>query len=163
MATAKRPNGYWTKERCKADAAKYNHRSDWVERGEKGAVNAARKKGWYEECTLRMSRYVQRKVKWSLETCKVDAQKYQTRAVWQRESASAYATALRKGWLDDCCSHMKRGKLPDGYWTKERVISDARNYDTVTAWRKSNGAPYNKARRENWLTEATAHMSTTNK
>ena len=45
---SKRPNGYWTKELCEAEARKYSTRKDFME-GNGGAFSAATKKGWINE------------------------------------------------------------------------------------------------------------------
>lgn len=48
-------NGFWTKERCIADALKYNTVSEW-QRSSKTACSQSSRKGWYAECTAHMIR-----------------------------------------------------------------------------------------------------------
>ena len=44
-------------------------------------------------------------------------------------------------------------------WTKERVISDAQKYPSVSEWRKHNASAYAICCRNKWNEEACAHMS----
>jgi superfamily II DNA or RNA helicase len=44
---------------------------------------------------------------WTFENCKEDALKYKKRNEWRLNSGSAYQKASQKGWLDECCAHMK--------------------------------------------------------
>ena len=46
---ARRPNGYWTKERCIEDVRKYSSPLEWREKS-KGAFNAAKRCGFFDEC-----------------------------------------------------------------------------------------------------------------
>ena len=43
-------NGYWTKDRCIEEALKYDNYSDFIKNG-KGAIQASRRNGWYNEIT----------------------------------------------------------------------------------------------------------------
>ena len=43
---------------------------------------------------------------WTLERCKEDALKYNSRSEWWKKSKSSYNKSSKEGWLDECCSHM---------------------------------------------------------
>ena len=47
---------------------------------------------------------------------------------------------------------------PNGWWTPERCVEDARQYATKSEWAKNSASAYQKARRVGWLEECTAHM-----
>ena len=49
-------------------------------------------------------------------------------------------------------------RKPAGYWTKERVLADARRFTYQSQWRSACATPFLIARREGWLGEACAHM-----
>lgn len=49
--------------------------------------------------------------KWTLEACKTIALKYKTRTNWSDNDRNSYRFALKKGWLKECCSHMKKKKI----------------------------------------------------
>ena len=45
------------------------------------------------------------------------------------------------------------------YWTKDRVLDEARKYATLAAWRRDgSAAAYNAARKNGWLDACVAHM-----
>ena len=44
------------------------------------------------------------------ECVKVDSKKYKTRTEWAKNSATAYQSARKNGWLDEVCSHMIKKK-----------------------------------------------------
>ena len=41
------------------------------------------------------------KSKWNHDTCLEEARKYKSRGEFKKKCVSAYAAALRNGWLDD--------------------------------------------------------------
>ena len=47
--------------------------------------------------------------KWTFDAVQQEALNYSTRSAFQKGSNSAYQTAYKKSWLDDVCSHMKKG------------------------------------------------------
>ena len=99
----------YTHESIKADAKKYNSRGEWCKNSP--AYYAAHKRGILDECCAHMSDKYQRKngvdLIWTMEACINDAQQYRTKAEWRRRSNSAVKTAYRKGWIEQCCKHMK--------------------------------------------------------
>jgi superfamily II DNA or RNA helicase len=56
MHKIRKPNGYWTKERCIESAKKYQNKGSW-EKGEKGAYTRAQKNGWFDECIQHFSNH----------------------------------------------------------------------------------------------------------
>jgi hypothetical protein len=96
---------------------------------------------------------------WSLENLRADASKYRTKAEWRKCSASAYAIALAKGLMANCCAHMESMRKPDGYWTKDRCLSSALRYSTIIEWSLREPKAYDAAKRFGWYREATKHMT----
>lgn len=97
---------------------------------------------------------------WSKSEVLEDALKYQSRSAWKKASYG-YEVATKHGWLEESCVHMTGGKgvYQKGYWTLERCIQDAKEYETKMAWRNSdkpNG--YVVAKRNNWLEQCCTHM-----
>lgn len=76
------------------------------------------------------------KDKWTYEEVKKEAQKYKTIAEWVRSGKGSYSAASKAGWLAELTLHMTRAIKPNGYWTKERVIEDAKKYSARSEWRK---------------------------
>lgn len=142
----------WNLELCKQDALKYNTRSEW-EKNSRNSYGAAHKHKWAEVCCSHMKASKTGK-KWTLELCRLDALKYNTRSEWQMNSVGAYAAAHRSGWLDECSSHMKENNK----WTSELCKLDALKYDTRNKWRKNSSSAYTTAHKNKWLDECCSHM-----
>jgi hypothetical protein len=149
------PFNYWTKEKCKIDAIKYNSKSKWKDQSG-SAYNSARKNGWLEECCKHMPEL--KKPNWSFESCLKNALKYNYKAEWRNKSNSAYNVAYKNGWLDECCKHMNGMLKPKGYWTLDLCLQDALKYKSKTEWCKNNSTAYNSARKGGWLEECCKHM-----
>ena len=154
---AKKPNGYWTKEKCKEDALKYNGRTEWIKSSRSAYVPAMRN-GWIDECCGHMLPPQKPKGYWTKEKCKEDALKYNSKIKWVTNSSSAYGFASRNGWFDECCGHMLPPQKPNGYWTKEKCKEDALKYNTKTEWGKSSGGAYNSVCKNGWIDECCGHM-----
>ena len=93
--------------------------------------------------------------KWTKEVVIADALKYTSKSEW-RKNSSAYAMAIRQGWLDEACAHMTALWKPK--WDKEAVFEDALKYQARGEWEaKSNGAVA-AAKRNGWYEEAAQHM-----
>lgn len=106
MKYINRPNGYWNnKERCIESAKQYNTRTEWIDKNSAAYRNAL-KNGWLDECTAHMTSVQKPRGYWTLERCKEDALKYKIRFEWQKNNVSAYQTAHRNGWLEECTTHM---------------------------------------------------------
>src|SRR3989304_4262817 len=76
----RKPLGYWSVERCKADAAKYKTRTEWQDNSN-SAYTAAAKNKWLDICCANMTSKQQQ---WDLEKCRVDAAKYTSKMEWQK-------------------------------------------------------------------------------
>jgi hypothetical protein len=158
MTDRKKPNGWWTLERCRADALRFQTRADW-DKGSPGAAETAYRKGWLAACCAHMpERPMKPRSFWTLDTCKTDALRFPTRGEWRRGSASAYAAAERNGWLDACCGHMNEARKPAGHWTLDACRADALRFATRTAWQRASGSAYDAAVRHGWLNDCTTHM-----
>ena len=152
-----KPHGYWTKERCKIDALKYNTKKDWGNNSG-GAYSTAKKNKWFNECCAHMLKLVKPHGYWTLEHCKEDALKYKTRNDWNKLSHSAYSTARKNKWLEECCKHMTEIMKPRRYWTKKKCLEDALKYNLRTEWIKNSGGAYNVAKNNNWIEDCCSHM-----
>ena len=104
----RKPNGYWTKEKCRKEALKYNTRYEFFIES-RGAYKSSRRKGWLDEVCKHMIEILKPKGYWTKEKCRKEALKYKKRTKFQRGSSGAYDAVLRNGWLDDVCKHMEVG------------------------------------------------------
>lgn len=157
MTDQRKPRGYWTKERVIEDAKNYSYLTLWIKASESG-YSAAKKNGWLKDACAHMVSPKKSMGFWTAENLIKDARKYSTKSEWKNNSASAYATALNKGVLDQCCAHMESPRKPDGYWTKEKCSESAKKYQTISAWSKAEGNAYDAAKRNGWVRDITSHM-----
>jgi hypothetical protein len=151
----------WTLEQCKQDALKYTTRTEWQKNSVAGA-NAAYRNGWFEECVKHMENKKSTKPSnyWTLERCKQDALKYNSKTEWKNNSPSALIKAFMKGWINECCLHMVNTNLrrSKNYWTIELCMEDALKYNTKTKWKKNSKGAYTFALKNNCLNECCKHM-----
>ena len=104
MHKINRKQGYWTKERCLAEALKYETRSTF-RISCSGAYNAAYVHGWLDEVCSHMKVL---KTHYSKEECANEALKYETKTEFMEQSPIYYSHAIRKGYINEICTHMKK-------------------------------------------------------
>lgn len=152
-----KPNGYWTKERCAAEALKYKTRSRFKE-GSPSAYSKSVKYGWIDMVCSHMTPLMRPHGYWTKERCAKEALKYTTISDFENKSSGAYDKVRRSGWVKELCSHMIPGKKPNGYWTKERCAEEALKYTMRKDFQKGSSGCYTIAHRNGWLDEICDHM-----
>jgi hypothetical protein len=158
MSEPKKPNGYWTQERLQAEALKYSSRQEFQQKNA-AAYKAAGEQKFRDQICSHMSKIKQPKGYWTLETLKAEALKYDNKVDFRTHSNSAFLTATRKKLLDQICSHMEPGKLPNGYWlNKENCAAEALKYTNRRAFSIANSSAYHGADTNGWLDEICSHM-----
>ncbi len=91
------------------------------------------------------------KNKWSKNTCREEALKYNTRGEFAEFSASAYDVARKNGWLDDYTWFEKKQK-PTGYWDNyDNCYNAASTCRTKTEFIKKYNRAYLTAKKNEWL------------
>lgn len=122
------------------------------------AYNAARKNGWLDEICAHMAshKHVNR-FYWTKERCLERALRYVHRVDFKNGDGSAYSTAVRRGWLDEICSHMTK-PTPKVKWTKEECHKVAQKYKTAIDFRKQERSVYATALHKGWLEDICSHL-----
>jgi hypothetical protein len=158
MSEPKRPNGYWTLERLQAEALKYSTRQEFQQKSG-AAYKAAGEQKCRDQVCSHMSKVKQPKGHWTLENLQAEALKYDNKADFRTHSNPAFLTAARKKLLDQICSHMEPGKLPNGYWlNKANCAAEALKYTNRRAFSIANSSAYHGADTNGWLDEICTHM-----
>ena len=105
MRSDRKPKGYWTLDKVKEEALKFNSRKEFER--ESSAYQIAYRNGWLDEVCSHMR--VDRKPKgyWTLNKVKEEALKFNSRNDFKKNSSSAYYLALSNKCMDDICNHMK--------------------------------------------------------
>lgn len=97
----------WTKEKCGIIALKYQYRKEFQNEN-KNAYYSAMHNGWLDEICKHMEYKKLPNCHWhNFENCKNEALKYETKTEFVRGSQHVYNIALKNGWIDDICKHMK--------------------------------------------------------
>ena len=98
-------------------ASKYHHKKDFLH-GDKSAYTIARLRGILDEICSHMPEERKPPRYWNnKKRCRREALKYKSRMDFCKGSSGAYCSALRNGWLNEICKHMK----PKGNWTKRKI------------------------------------------
>jgi hypothetical protein len=98
--------GKWTKEACTNEARKFKTRSEWLVKSV-GSYSAARASGWLKACSPHMENGRVARGGWTKEHCITTARKYKSKSEWKKGSPGSQRAAIKNGWFDTCCSHMK--------------------------------------------------------
>ena len=158
MTVIKRPDGYWTLEKLKDEARKYSSRKEFQQKNG-AAYKAAGDKKCRDEICEHMDPVKQPKGYWSLENLQAEALKYDNKVDFRKNSNPAFLTASRKNLLDQICSHMAAGKLPNGYWLKkDNCAAEALKYTNRRAFSLGNSSAYHGADSNGWLDDICGHM-----
>ncbi|WP_430816416.1 hypothetical protein [Carboxylicivirga sp. RSCT41] len=150
----------WTKEELIIEARKYQTKTEFKQYSS-GAYTAAYNNNWLNEICQHMKKVRFPKGYLTKERCMSIASKYNTRSGFAKGHNAAYNAAIRYGWLEDVCKHMKiQGnrkkrclyvcKFPDGAiyigltYNFENRKSDRQlsKRDTVTRYAKLTGQDY---------------------
>jgi hypothetical protein len=134
---------------------KYTNEKEW-RLGSAASLQVARKNKWYDECTKHMFLKTKKNY-WTLERCKEDALKYKSRSEWSNNSAGAYHSSKKNGWYKECTIHMEYMVRPNGTWTKELLINEARKWKNLKDWREL-GEGMSRAKPLGCYDESISHM-----
>ncbi len=99
------PNGYWTLEKCKEDAAKYKYKYEW-QKAPKSGYYSAKRNGWLDECYIHMEQINKPNGYWTPELCKESALKYNKKSDWKKFDSAAYRFARKNNLFNECTEHM---------------------------------------------------------
>ena len=102
-------------------------------------------------------------VKWTKESCRLEALKYNNKKDFRNKSSSAYVTTKHNKWIDELCSHMLEIKKSNGFWTKEKCAEIAKEYNNITELDKNYPSCYVIMKRNKWIDELTTHMNISNR
>lgn len=92
----RKPNGYWTLERCKESAKKCSSSVDWKIKDYE-AYQASMYYNWYKECTAHMTPMYAMQI-----ICAEIAQRYNSLNEWKSKDLYSYQLALKYNWLNIC-------------------------------------------------------------
>ena len=93
-----KPKIKWTYEACMEKAKTCRSKIEF-ETKFPGAINVARKNNWLKDYTW-FKRPAAQNIKWTFETCQIEARKYLSRGEFAKRNKAAYLKSWKNGWLD---------------------------------------------------------------
>lgn len=158
LPMTKNENGYWSLERLKKEARKYNNKTEFLN-GNKAAYSAARKHKKKDEILAHMpDRKKTKTIIWDEGKIRELAKNLDNRTTFQKKYSAAARMAKKLGIYDEVTSHMEYKVKPNNTWTEEMVLKISSQYNTRGEFQKHASDAYLAARRLDIMDKATKHM-----
>lgn len=87
--------------------------------------------------------------KWTYEKCLEEAKKYNSRTDFQKSNGAAYNSALKNNWLQEY-DWLKPKIHPNGYWSFEQCLEEAKKYKSYNDFRKNSMSAYISVNKNKW-------------
>ena len=102
MTRFNKPNDYWTYERCKEEALKYQYKSDFARsKGSCSAIEPAKKNGWWDDITAHMNKRKPLIKKYNKNSALEESKKYSTRTDIINNDACLYKFLHEHNLMND--------------------------------------------------------------
>ena len=147
----------WTVEALTEEALKYKTRGDF-RTNSRSAYSMAQRKGLLDSVCKHMPKTSNKYVRYTKESVRLEALKYDARGKFYEGSKGYYQKALRDGILDEICTHMTKGIKPKRHWTVDKLREEALKSKTRTEFFRNNTYAYMKSARDGILDEICTHM-----
>lgn len=146
----------WTYELCKAEALKYKSRGAFQK---SLAYSSAHKNGWLNEICSHMIGPKKPHGHWTKDKCYEEAKKYKTKQEFRTNSSAAYNKAEKMKWLKEITLHMKDLKKPNGFWTLEKCITEAKSCKSYMEFQSKSSSAYGASLKNGWLKTIQSNFS----
>ncbi len=153
----KKPNGYWTKERCQKKASKYTNKTTFRKK-DGSAYQFAYLNNFLDYICSHMLNMRQKKETWTKEKCQIESLKYNTKVEFMNGSSGAYGACIKNKWLKALCSHMISGRIKPRKWTKEKCQIESLKYNNKIEFADGSSGAYWACKKNKWIDEICAHM-----
>ena len=152
------PSKSWeTKEACHQEALRYDEKGKFRRECPEAYISAVHHR-WIDEICSHMKK--SERYRWhSFDECHQEALKFNSQIDFRTYSWSVYLIALRYGWLDEICKHMKSTTRGSTRWEdKENCMNEAKSYSTRDEFMTMNKTAYLASLKHGWLDEICEHM-----
>lgn len=155
-------NKSWTVEEIFEIAKKYQYKTDFYN-GDRAALGAAQRRGIDAEVCAHMSPKpttgrVPHNKKWTPDTIRAEALKYQYRSDFEKNSSGAVMAAKNMNIYEDICMHMATKDKSQRIYTKEMCAAAAKLFPYRKVFQQQETALYRAAERNGWLDEICSGM-----
>ena len=148
----------WTKEKILKEAKKYKTIRDWL-KSSKQSYAAAWSMNIVDQATKHMTRLWEKK--WTEKKVIKAALKFKTFKIWLKKDPASYRAAQARNLLNHSkiTNHLIKVSGSTIYkWTKEKILKDAKKYNSRSEWKKNSPAAYRGARKRGFFLKAVIHM-----
>lgn len=114
MIRKKKPQGFWTKERCFKEAKKYKTRNEFKKMS-RSAYSKAHAEGWINHICSHMKSQKRNFSSWTKKELGAIAKKYSYRSEFRKHEPTASKIADKLGIMDKICSHMFKKNIESKY------------------------------------------------
>ena len=142
---------------CKEIASKFKTRTEWQKK-DSGSYDFAKRNKLLDKCCENMTKTI-RISKYTLQSCKESASKFQSRISWKKSDTKSYNSACKNNWIDECCVNMKPLKLKH---TLKSCKESASKFNSKADWLNSDSKSYAFALKNNYLDECCVNMKKLN-
>jgi len=88
--------------------------------------------------------------KWTYEECKEEVSKYKSLIELNKNCSACYVAIKANKWYGILDS-IERGKMPNGYWTYEKCLTEASKYKSRGEFKKSSPSAYKASKNNKWI------------
>jgi predicted GIY-YIG superfamily endonuclease len=151
----RKPNGYWTKEKCKEEIEKYTSRSEFQKKS-KGAYKACFKNKWIDELFKAEPKHKPNGY-WTEQRCKEEVAKYETITEFIKKSTSVYRKIKSNKWeylLDNLIQ-----RKPSNFWNFDNCKQEALKYSSRKDFGEKSISAYTTSLKNGWIDDICQHMS----
>lgn len=157
MVKSKTAHEDLTFEQARDMAAPFNSRRQF-QLAHSGVYQKAKRLGWLDEITAHYARCKKPDNYWTKERCREEALEQGSVKAFKRNAGSAYQKCSEQGWAAEVYGDLPFEVKPGGYWTKERVLKEAKKYRHRVEFKLGSNGAYGAALRDGYAEEAMQHM-----
>ena len=142
----KKPESYWTYEKCYQEAQICNTLKEFYKEHGK-AYKIAKKRGWIID--YKWFKKTTPKIKWTYETCFEKARTCHSKVEFETKFSGAMNVARKNNWLKDY-TWFKR-PIKNTKWNYDSCKEESKKYNSRGSFAKKSKAAYQKAWKNGWL------------
>ena len=136
----------WDLKTVKQEAKKYKRLSEFQKKSS-GAYGWARKNSKLNLVTSHMLRSVAPKGFWTKDRIINECKKYASMSELRKNNSACFQAIYNKRMQDAAFKYLSRKKAPNGYWTRSKIIDEAKKFQTILDFRTAHPGAYSKALR----------------
>ena len=140
-------NEKWSNKKIENISKRFKTSNEWFKQYP-NSYAAASKRGLLSKLTKNMSG----NKRWTFKNIKNEAKKFKSIYEWRKKGNKSYIAASKKGLLPKFTKNQKRLIEANNFWTKNKIIKDAKKFKSKKEWRL-NSKSYTAARYRGLINE----------